>query len=311
MKSNYKTKTLAFAAIAILGIQSCSKTQFQPANLEGTWSMTSLVEENTSVSIYEDDLTNDGDLLKRQSEERMEYFGNANAIGSSEEIRDYDATGFTKRETSTDLYKNNYLYTDYTELYNDNTSYTYKDTANTVTSRNITVVFNKDKTFTLTNTTKTESISQDDDIFRNRTYKEIFDNVSIMEGSWAFIGADKNIDLKNKERIGLWFNTTNSNSKSSYITTFVDNDLADLFDYTNESSVYESVASSTMKNTSPDMVWEMIEGDGKQMKVMFTYESSYDATDTNTYTVGNTTTTTTGISKNSETSLSTVTMSKN
>lgn len=299
---------LAVIAIVVFTISSCSKTQFQPANLVGTWSMTTSLEEGKNTETFEDDPTEDNETLSTEFSYNLQYVKGGNATGSGTQTIIYDATGNDKKEVSLFTYGSGKLYLDKTSYFNDNTTVNELTTLENTIKKEMTIEFSKNKTFTYTIVTIQESNSAINDVSGTETSKDLSTVTETYKGSWAFIGADKNVGSKNKERIGLWVSSTAKISKDAYTYKFVSTDPNE----PDENYTYdtESIGSNVQTNSEPDMVWEMIEGDGKTMKVLYGFDNSYNSTSTEKYSNGTTTNTMTTISKNTESSMNTVSFSK-
>lgn len=308
-----RSNRLALFAIVLAGIfttQSCSKTKFYPGKLEGTWNSTELVEKTTATNIYQDNPANDDDVIKTESTSETQHNNSGEGKASSKITTTYDGTGTTKSTVSDVVTKDGVRYTTSTSNYTDNTSVIVIDTANITFSKNVKVVFNDDKTFTMTTTSNETTTSVDEDESRKRTDKTVRETTNTITGSWAFIGADDNKDFKNNERIGFWFTKDESNSKRTRTVVYVDKDPSAGNEYQNETEVMTSELTGKIKASEPGMVWEMVEGDGDNMKVTFVYETSRVRTSTTAYTVGNTTNTSTSTSNEEESNIATFTFAK-
>lgn len=304
---------LALFAIVLAGIfttQSCSKTKFYPGKLEGTWNSTELVEKTTATNIYQDNPANDDDVIKTESTSETQYSSSGEGKASSKTTTTYDGTGTKKSIISDIVTKDGVRYTTSTSNNTDNTSVIVIDTANITFSKNVKVVFNDDKTFTMTTTSNETTTSVDEDASRKRTDETVRETTNTITGSWAFIGADDNKDFKSNERIGFWFTKDESNSKRTRTVVYVDKDPSAGNEYQNETEVTTSELIGKIKTSEPGMVWEMIEGDGENMKVTFVYETSRVRTSTTAYTVGNTTNTSTNTSNEEESNIATFTFAK-
>ena len=285
---------IAIVVIVALSIQSCSKTKFYPANLVGTWNVSDSKEVGSSVTIYEDDIASDGELLKQETSTDVTYT-TVGKIGTEVQTNTYDLTGLIKSVVTKTTFESGVEYEEVTTNMHDNTSVITRDTTRFNSIYTNKIVFNKDKTFTITTkvdySVKTEDIDGD-------SIKEVYDAKSIIvetrKGSWAFIGKDKNQDFKNNERIGLWIDNSDLNTTTTYKYTYTDLNTADLISAP-DNTTYESVnlSSDVINTTQPDMVWEMVEGSKKEMKVTFIEDSHETGTTKNTYTIGNTSTITT------------------
>lgn len=308
-----RSNQLALFAIVLAGIfttQSCSKTKFYPGKLEGTWNSTELVRKTTTTRIYQDDPANDDEVIKRESTSETQFNDSGEGETTSKTTTTYDGTGTMKSEISDVVTKNGVRYTTSTSNKTDNTSVIVIDTANITFSENAKVVFNDDKTFTMTTTSNETTTSVDEDASRKRTNKTVSEETNTITGSWAFIGADDNKDFKSNERIGFWFTKNESNSKRTRTVVYEDKDATDGVDYDNETRVTTSESTSEKKASEPGMVWEMVEGDGENMKVTFVYETSRERTLTVSNTVGNTTNTSTSTSNEEESNIATFTFAK-
>lgn len=305
---------LAIAVVALVSMESCSKTQFQPGKLVGTWNMSMMNTDDKSTYTYPNDPTVDGDLLENVNESSYTNSGTANRTGTTSSISTYDGLGLgLKTRTVTATIEGTTTYTTYTDVYTDGTTITTLDTASTESNTDYSITFNKDKTFSITTKNMNKDTYLDFNAAYNNTYTELSESTSTIAGTWAFIGADKNNDIKNKERIGLWFTSNSQDRVETDTDNYVDNDADDFTDYTdlNSNVVYTSKGSYDSKSTEPDMVWEMIEGTKSEMKVTFMYSDSGTNLSTNTTTTGGTSvTTTTSDYKSTSESINTITFTK-
>lgn len=312
MKTINKLMNLAVVATVIIAMSSCSKTQFQAGNLVGTWTMTSELVSETYVV------------------DRPQYAGTSNPIKdvtSSELI--YTPTGVTGVSTQTSTFdpagagglSSSTFEQDFTA-----TGVTIKNSsiiagvstititeANIATSKNYSVTFNKDKTFSITNNTKTITSILDTQTGYVVNGKITEENNVLASGTWAYIGADKVAEEKNKERIGLWFTENTESSKDATVVTYTDTDANDPTDYTqsNTTSINEYVSTENGKNSQPNMIWKMVESASGEMSVTYSYTSTATGTDTTTDTDVNGTTATSSTFTGTETSTNTVNFSKN
>ena len=282
-----KLSILAVIVIAIFGTQSCSKTQFQPANLVGTWTMTEMLEEGTSKTVYVDNVITEGDQITRTSEYSRKFVGDANFTGTELFNRIYDGLGVGNYSFRDELYTytGTKLFSQETGGYVGGATFENGDTSNYSRKKYYTITFNKDKTYTLVTTIKSTSSNTQTYSSHSYTFTNSEESVTTTKGSWAFIGADKNQDYKNKERIGLWKTSSVSNSSYAYAYVYTDLDPLDGYDYSQDTYSSSSVSDYTdeeSKDTYPSMVWEMIEG-SKEMKVSFMYNGKGNGKETNTY----------------------------
>ncbi|MGB0885095.1 MAG: hypothetical protein ACPGVH_03335 [Chitinophagales bacterium] len=313
MKRMNKLMTLAITAITIFAMQSCSKTQFQNGNLVGTWNMTKEVTSSTYVS---DRPENAGTSSAIKVEETTELTFTPNGLtGTSEEVYSFDAAG-TGGKTS-EKYEQEFetdKVTTSTTIVDAGTTTSSITEADVTTTKTYSITFNKDKTFTMTNNSKTISVSNESNTGHDLKKTNTEETSMTASGSWAYIGADKNADEKNKERIGLWFTTSTSESTSENVKDFTDTDSSDdaIFDYSDDdnTSKTENEGTTTGKSTQPDMVWKMVEGSKDEMTVTFMYESSYEGESTSTTTDNSGTTATSSDSENTSTNVSTITFTK-
>jgi len=293
MKKINKLMTATLVLLVAFSIQSCEEKQFYPGNLVGTWSMTTQEMIGNSETIYEDDITIDDEIIKTESIYDLTYQSDG-MHGTSTSTRTYDATGTVKSEVSKRTYEGGTVYREQTITLTDNSATIFKDTTVAVNNISYEVVFNKDKTFTITTLNNSESEFESSDSYEKSVYTVSTNNKDVQTGSWAFIGKDKNQDFKNNERIGMWLSKINTTNSSTYTATYTDLDTGDSYPASdNTKTVSEDVSSNVIDNTEPDMVWEMVEGSKKEMKITYIDNSHTTGTATTAYTVGNTTTTTT------------------
>ncbi len=322
MKKINNLVVIAIIAIALTISQGCAKTEFHPSYLVGTWTMTSADIKSTNTNETPDDPLADGDLLKRVDESNYNYTGaygkmnsTYNRTGSSKETRTYDgqpAGSIQEVIIESDVQGEVTYRTISTKA--GNITVVTKDTVNTVMTMGMSITFEKDKTFTFTNNSKTVTTSTTlvpsvYSIANNSTN----DSKYSASGSWAFIDNDKNTDHKNHERIGLWFSKNKNNTTYSNSATYTDLDAADLLDYgsiNNTANSTNTVYENTLTNSSPDMIWEMVEGSDKEMKITYYYTSTNKSNNTSSTTTGSTTTTTTSSSTSSGESNNTITFTK-
>lgn len=271
MKRTNKLIILVLAAIILINIQSCAKTEFHPDYLLGTWTMTSLTEETSTTQVFEDlpEEIYDGNTVKEVFTTKIKYQG-TDVTGSSTKITDYDGngSGAKKQEERRDI-KGSTIYVTTNTINTDNSDTAIFDTLNFSSSRNYSISFKKDKSFILIDNQMLENKKEIENTQLSGVYINSHRSEHTYEGTWAYIGADKILEEKNNERIGLWF------SKDKHINEFIDDykyfdkDLNDTYDPTklNNTSTTIETTEDVIKSTYPDLIWKMVEGSDKEMTI--------------------------------------------
>jgi len=311
MNTINKLMTIAITSIALFGMTGCAKTEFHPSYLKGTWTMTEFVEKSTSVTETPGNMGS-ASATKTETVNNITYTPTS-ATGTITTTNTYDAAGtggLTSSVNKVELMGGKYIYS--------NTSVT-SGVSNTTTNefdltftRNYTITFNEDRTFSLINLTKSTGTGTTTNTGYNVENVSSNEDKKTIEGTWAFIGADKVAGEKVNERIGLWFTKNTAINTTENKSTYTDTDSADGFDYTTNNSNSKNVytSTSTVSTTGPDVVWKMIEGTDKTMQVSFTSNETTTGEDVNTSTSGGTTSTTTTTSSSSNSSENLITLTK-
>ncbi|PLX03121.1 MAG: hypothetical protein C0594_10950 [Marinilabiliales bacterium] len=280
-------------ALAIPFFNSCKKGEEDPflslksrkGRLAGEWTVTTYDETSKSTSTYEDDANNDGELIKSVSEETVSFDGSSISMtgkttrtydgqgynGKTSEVSEYSATGATYTETSTTV--------------NSSGTTTETNTGTYTSSATMTYTFEKDGTFTAKRT-----FNQSTAYTRNETaydYTNTNEDATEEEitGTWSFLGGNKSEEYADKERIALWFNETKTKETNKEIDDYTDKDANDWWNYNDDDETYESTDNGTYTSddTEPDEIWQIVMLKSKEMKVI----SSYNTTNTGTYTSSN------------------------
>ncbi|NQV51602.1 MAG: hypothetical protein HQ500_00375 [Flavobacteriales bacterium] len=104
-----------------------------------------------------------------------------------------------------------------------------------------------------------------------------------ISGTWSFIGGNKEDGFENRERIALWYKSSEETFDNSESETYP------LWNYTYTNS-YEGSYTASGSSTDPDETWEIVMLKNKEMKARRTYsqtyvdKSSYTYTDNDPYT---------------------------
>lgn len=272
-----KLKNLMFVtatAMVVLGFQSCNKV-FTTAQLKGTWNLSSTDESGESKQTYVNDTDNFGEVLSR-STSYTEKFSGTGVSGERTTESIYDAEGgglvLTKTidvETTTptqDKTTRTYFYS------NDST---FLDTLNFEDNftREMTkkYTFEKDGTFTAVFTSKDAGSIVDEDTSYVDTYTYSDEETTNISGTWAYLGENKSDEIKNNQRVGLWYTNAVSTSKGTESNKTVDLDSEDSFDYT-EAEVIETSTNNSeneFADSTPSEVWLLNSKSKDEITVQF------------------------------------------
>lgn len=273
---------LVVVTFIVLTMNSCKKTQFQPVNLVGTWTMTEEIETSTS---FKEILDNFGTNNPIKTETTTDLTYSQSGLTGQVTTRYFYDTAVTdgyvsyteKEEFKNNTYVNNVTTDIFQDSSNVATSSTSSFEADLQASKDYKITFNKDRSFTISNQAKIVYERKQGDTGYNSTTEVVKEKITEISGSWAFIGADKIAGEANKERIGLWFSNSNIEDINKTIETFVDSEPSDSIDFTLRNSDFVSNSKSFFVSNqvgTPDLVWKMLEGSSNTMTI--TSVSNFD-----------------------------------
>ena len=279
--------------LAMLNFTSCKKGDEDPGmtfksragRLAGDWTVSEYTESSSSKSTYEDAADIDDELLS--SEETMEISYDGSSMTYSETWTDtYDGKGYTDSRTGDETGTGTTITVTETEK-NDEGTFTETQTGTFASTFSYTVSFAKDGTFEMKKQMDYSGTFSETETGYTRALTRSDNETNTISGTWSFINKNKGAEFKNKERIGLWFESNNTVSTNKYESVYTDTDASDPIDYTSFNSSSEGTNNSTTtgSDSEPDMVWELIKLSSKEMKVTYvsTWTNSGVYTNTQTY----------------------------
>lgn len=263
---------LALVAFVIVAMTSCNKT-FSTGELKGTWKMTGETTSGEMEEVFVDDTSIDGETINSRTvytssltgESRTQtntFDGAGGTDALMQSVTQYDKDANSIFETRTYTFKNDS---------------THIDTLSNVTGLEETIAteitFENDGTFTMKITEFNKSTTTVEFPFVGSETITVDEENTTMNvtGTWAYLGKNKSDELKNNERIGLWYKTGVEDGTSTSKNRTVDTDDADGTDYTTTEVTTTNVISSTLtfKDAAPNQVWKLISKAKDVMEVEF------------------------------------------
>ncbi len=310
-----------FGASLLIMTPSCKKGENDPAlslksrknRLTADWTVSSYMDESTSTYTYTDDPNNDGDLLSN-TWTGSTTFENGAISQTSSSNSTYDGQGFGGL-TATTNQKNasGSVVTTTSTQTNSGTTISDTETGAYASSGEWTISFVKDGSFTMTRTmSMTETYTETEDAY-DLTMVTTNTSTETIEGTWSFVGKNKADEIKNKERINLWYKSISATYTTVESETYVDKDASDFFDYTNfnYTSTDTNVDNDTYTDTDPDETWELDMLKNKEIVAMRSYSSTNSGTSTSSTTDSDgVTVTNTNTSNSTHSGTTTLTMTR-
>lgn len=293
-------------ALAAPMFQSCKKGDEDPGlslksrkgRLAGEWTVNTFEETTTDITNYTEDAdaTVVDELIKEEKTTTTSW--DESSFSMTETTTEtFDGDGKIWVETASGWEEKSGHSQDISTVTASSGTVTFEDkqyysggntsesnTATYTASVTQTITFSKDGTFEMT-TSNAMSYAQDDtdDSAYDVEYGGSENTDETITGTWAFLGAAKSEEWKNKERVALWFDATEGTQVNTDHQIYTDKDGTDGFDYADLSTTdTETDAYSNTSNTSePDMVWELVMLKSKEMKVVYSTDWSRSGTVTN------------------------------